>query len=109
MAKTYYGIPREEIPWFPTIEIDKCVGCLECANFCPNGVYVVEENTDPDRASKSRWEKLRKRPIVVNPFNCVIGCSACAQLCPVEAIKFPTREEIVKTLRQLRLNYLERS
>ena len=105
MTKTYYGIPREEIPWFPKIETDKCVGCLECANFCRNGVFVVEENTNPDKAAKSTWEKLRKRPKIVNPFNCVVGCSACAKLCKMEAIKFPEREEIVKVLQQLRSKY----
>jgi NAD-dependent dihydropyrimidine dehydrogenase PreA subunit len=109
MGKTYMGIPREEIPWFPTIEKEKCVGCLECANFRQNGVFMVEENPNPNTKSTSIWEKLRKRPKVVNPFNCVVGCFACAQLCKTEAVKFPERKEFMKTLRQLALKHGKQS
>ncbi len=104
-AQKYWGIPRSEIPWFPKINTDKCTGCLTCVNFCQNGVYTVEENPNPDRSSLRRWDKLKKRPRVENPFNCVVGCSACAQLCPVGAIEFPERKEIVKTIRELMVKY----
>jgi NAD-dependent dihydropyrimidine dehydrogenase PreA subunit len=105
MGKTYMGIPREKIPWFPTINKDKCIGCLTCVNFCKNDVYIVEEISNPNMASNSQWDKLTKRPKVINPFNCVVGCSACAQLCPTKAIDFPERKEIVKAIRQLALEY----
>ncbi|MBS7634774.1 4Fe-4S binding protein [Candidatus Bathyarchaeota archaeon] len=105
MGKLYMGIPREKIPWFPKINKDKCSGCLTCVNFCRNGVYIVEENSNLDSASTSKWDKLKKRPKVENPFNCVVGCSACAQLCPMEAIEFPERKKIVKTIWELASKY----
>lgn len=37
-----------------------------------------------------------------NPFNCVVGCASCAQICPVEAISFPSKDELRATLRHLR-------
>ncbi|MGC8837829.1 MAG: 4Fe-4S dicluster domain-containing protein [Anaerolineae bacterium] len=82
-----YGIPREEIPWYPTVNYDLCVGCQECLEFCPNGVYT--------------WDGNDHHPVVANPYNCVVGCSACAKMCPMEAIRFPTREEMIALMREL--------
>ncbi|MEM2122229.1 MAG: ferredoxin family protein [Candidatus Bathyarchaeia archaeon] len=84
---SYFSIPREKIKWFPTIDYDKCIGCLACVNFCRNGVYEVSENPS--------------KPKVANPYNCVVGCSACASLCPNEAIKFPPRGELIAALKEL--------
>ncbi len=41
----YLGIPRQMIPWFPTIDADKCVGCKECMTFCHDTVYAFDEET----------------------------------------------------------------
>lgn len=65
--------------WFPTIHLNKCDCCngtYKCVFFCPHGVLEVRE----DEVS------------VVNPLECIYGCSACADLCPKDAIIFPTRE-----------------
>lgn len=69
------GIPREEIPWFPTIDVEKCIGCRECITICKNGVLAFDET--------------KKKSKVVNPYNCVVECRTCARLCPVDAISFP--------------------
>ena len=69
---TYRGVPREEVPWFPTIKEDLCDGCKICFDFCPHGVF--------------EWDNSRNLPIVKYPYNCIIGCSACAYLCPTGAI-----------------------
>jgi NAD-dependent dihydropyrimidine dehydrogenase PreA subunit len=82
------SIPREKIPWYPTIDTDVCTGDQECINFCKNNVF--------------EWDEENGHPIVKNPFNCVVGCSACAKVCPVEAITFPTMQELRETVRQLR-------
>lgn len=82
------GIPREKIPWFPTIDHEKCVGCKECFNFCHNGVL--------------EWDEENNRPKVVKPYNCVIGCSACSNLCPNGAIEFPTREELKEMVKKVK-------
>ncbi len=81
-------IPREKIPWFPTIDYDLCAGDQECFNFCKNDVF--------------EWDEDNKRPIVKNPYNCVVGCQACINICPVEAISFPNKEELRAILRRLR-------
>lgn len=85
------GIPREEIPWYPTVDYDSCAGCKQCVEFCPNGVY--------------KWDGNDHHPDVVNPYNCVVGCSACAQMCPMEAIHFPTRKEITALMQELMQKY----
>lgn len=75
---TWQGIPREEIPWFPNILDDLCDGCQVCLKFCAFGVYEYDEKSN----------KVK----VVNPFNCVVGCSGCAPQCKPKAIAFPPRE-----------------
>ena len=77
--KEWRGIPREEIDWFPAIDVEKCIGCRACVEFCPNDVLDFDEVTGKAR--------------VKNPFNCVVECRACAKICPVDAIAFPDEEE----------------
>lgn len=89
--ETYLGIPRREIPWYPRIDYESCIGCLTCVKNCPHDVYRTDEDS--------------VKPIVANPYNCVVGCSSCAKLCPSEAIKFPSREELKDILRKLREKY----
>ncbi len=72
---TWQGIPREEIPWYPTIQAELCDACNICLEFCSFGVYEYDE-----RANKVRVE---------NPFNCQVGCSMCALKCKPKAILFP--------------------
>ena len=72
---TWQGIPREEIPWFPTIMEELCDGCKICLNFCSFGVYEHDEKTN----------KVK----VAYPFNCQVGCSICALKCKPKAISFP--------------------
>ena len=87
MSGTHYmGIPREEIPWYPEIDADLCTGCGSCLEFCANGVF--EENGDVVK--------------VVQPYNCVVACDACARACPTDAIRFPDKRELVLKLRALR-------
>lgn len=73
------GIPREEIPWFPTIDAEKCIGCRECITICKNGVLFFDETN--------------QKSTVINPYNCVVECRTCARLCPAEAISFPDANE----------------
>jgi len=76
--RTWRGKPREQVAWYPSIYPDRCDGCGACLAFCAYGVY------DLDEASH--------KAIVVDPFNCVVGCDACAKVCKRGAIRFPARE-----------------
>lgn len=83
---TWRGIPREEVPWFPTIIEELCDGCKICLNFCSFGVYEYAEKTN--------------KVIVANPFNCEVGCSMCALKCEPRAIIFPSLEILDSSRRQ---------
>jgi NAD-dependent dihydropyrimidine dehydrogenase PreA subunit len=79
--------PREKILWFPTIDRDLCIGDQDCVNFCRNDVLAFDEDSF--------------KAVVLHPYSCVVGCSACAQICPQSAIAFPSKEELKKTIRRL--------
>lgn len=82
------ALQRESITWYPIIDTDLCIGDQECLLFCKNDVF--------------EWDDENSRPIVKNPLSCVLGCSACAQICPVEAITFPAKDDLRAALRKLR-------
>ena len=87
LSKTeWHGIPRTEIPWFPTIDDDACIGCGLCYISCGREVFGFD-----DAARKATVERK---------FNCMVGCSTCATVCPVEAISFPGRDLIQKVERE---------
>lgn len=79
----WHGIPRAEIPWFPTVDAQKCIGCELCFVTCGREVYEIVAG--PPR--KARVER---------PYNCMVACSTCAVVCPTGAISFPPRELILK-------------
>jgi len=77
------GYPREKINWFPTIEQEKCVKCGICMN-CGKNVF--------------EWTK--DGPRVVQPYQCVVGCNTCANLCRGDAIRFPEINEVREIYRR---------
>ncbi|TVS14293.1 MAG: ferredoxin family protein [Planctomycetaceae bacterium] len=83
----YMGIPRERIPWAPTVRQEVCSGCQSCVETCPNDVLAFDEQ--------------KSHAIVVKPLVCVVLCDKCAQFCPEDAIIFPDRIEFRKQLLQL--------
>jgi NAD-dependent dihydropyrimidine dehydrogenase PreA subunit len=87
--ETYEGIPRSKIPWYPTIDYDKCISCGKCAEYCTLGVYEVEGNQG------------KKRSVVRNPNSCVVFCTGCEEICPAGAIKFPSKKETKKIIKKL--------
>ena len=86
MAKeaTWHGIPRTEIPWFPTVDVQKCIGCELCYVTCGRGVYQMAD----------------RKSVVGKPFDCMVGCSTCGVVCPTQAISFPGRDLIWKVERE---------
>ena len=86
-AKTFHGIPREDILWSPSVDQETCIGCGECLEVCPNGVFSLSE--------------LTGKVTVADPMNCVVLCDKCAHLCPVKAISFPDKDKTQKHLVEL--------
>lgn len=80
ISKTWHGIPREQIPWYPTVNGEKCIGCGLCFVTCGRNVYEIKD----------------KKAKVVYPYNCLVGCTTCATICPVGAISFPGKELVYK-------------
>lgn len=89
MAKeeTWHGIPRKDIPWFPSVDADTCIGCTLCYASCGRGVYEMQDN----------------KAVPVNAMNCMVGCSTCGTICPVQAITFPGRDLIWKLEREQKI------
>lgn len=85
------GIPRREVPWYPTVDYDACIGCEVCIEQCPAGVY--------------EWNDEDDQPVVAHPYNCVVYCMGCAKACPEDAISFPPKEQIVALVKELRAKY----
>ncbi len=86
-SATWNGIPREQITWYPSVYPGDCNGCKKCFEFCPYGVY--------------EWDAENAVPIVVNPFNCRVGCSMCALRCPCTCIHFPPQQLLDELLKPL--------
>ena len=86
MAKDelWHGIPRKDIPWLPTVDADTCIGCTLCYTSCGRGVYEMQDN----------------KAVPVNAMSCMVGCSTCGTVCPVQAIAFPDRDLIWKLERE---------
>lgn len=86
---TFMGVPRDRIPWAPTIDYSKCDFCMECDKFCPHRVF-------------ERREGEECKLVVANPNNCVVFCRACAKTCGRDALSFPDKAEITKLIKRLR-------
>ena len=77
------GYPREKVEWFPKIDEKKCVSCGMCMN-CGKKVYDWADGP-------------KGKPVVARPYECVVGCSTCGNLCLGDAITFPD----VKPIKEL--------
>jgi NAD-dependent dihydropyrimidine dehydrogenase PreA subunit len=82
------NVPREKVPWHPTVDAGKCTGCRVCFEFCQHGVYA--------------WDDRNDIAVVQRLFNCLVGCNGCEGQCPAGAISFPDVDEIAATIRKLR-------
>lgn len=51
-----------------TVDEEKCLGCSECANNCPIGLFAMEDG----KATPTDAE--------------CIGCHTCTAVCPAEAV-----------------------
>ncbi|MGA9844688.1 MAG: FAD-binding oxidoreductase [Nitrososphaeraceae archaeon] len=83
-VKPWHGIPRENINWHPIVDEDACIGCGTCVTGCGRVVY--------------RYDFERKKAVVADPLNCMVGCTTCANTCPTKAISFPPLSEVASIL-----------
>ncbi len=90
-VKMWQGIPREEIPWYPTIDENLCSGCRSCVDFCASGVFDFEDTLG--------------RAVVAHPYNCVVYCTGCVNTCASDAIIFPKKEDVVALVKELRAKF----
>ncbi len=91
MYKDFLGIPRQLIPWYPTIDEEQCTACGLCVRACKHGTYAYSENPG--------------RVIVANPYHCEVYCESCRFQCPVGAITFPDRKATKLVFKELRKQY----
>jgi Pyruvate/2-oxoacid:ferredoxin oxidoreductase delta subunit len=80
----WHGIARDTIPWFPTVNHDKCIGCELCFVTCGRGVYDVHDH--------KAWPERQ--------YDCMVGCTTCANICPAQAITFPDKQIVQKVERE---------
>ena len=78
----WHGIPREQIPWYPSVDEEKCIGCKLCFVSCGRNVFD--------------FDVMQHKAVVTRPYNCMVGCSTCATICPSRAISFPEKEIVHK-------------
>lgn len=95
--ETWHGIPRDKIPWFPTIDYQKCISCGKCEDYCKLGVYELKEHDG------------KKKSVVRNPNSCVVLCTGCDGICPTAAIKHQSKKETCAIIKALRNTYSVRS
>jgi CDP-4-dehydro-6-deoxyglucose reductase len=67
-------VPREQILRHPTVIEEACIGCGTWVTGCSRLVGFDFE---------------RKKAVVVDPLNCMVGCTTCVNTCPTHAIEFP--------------------
>jgi len=68
---------KEHKPWYPTLFAEKCDGCGKCVPVCPNRVLG--------------WDLNHVKVLVLEPYECSVGCDFCAKACPTRAIIMPPR------------------
>ena len=51
------------------VDTEKCIGCGECVDICPDDVYELQD----------------EKSVPVNPEDCA-GCESCIEVCEHEAI-----------------------
>lgn len=89
----WHGVPRQEIPWFPQVNPETCIGCELCFVTCGREVYEIEQQADGKHV----------KAVAERPYNCMVGCSTCSMVCPTQAITFPGRDTVWEIEKQFKI------
>jgi hydrogenase-4 component H len=73
--------PEGEFRGYPSIDVDKCIGCAACASVCPARLIRV---TDLDQTTRHITRLLER----------CIYCGRCAEVCPEDAISMTKKYEL---------------
>ncbi|MDZ7859772.1 MAG: 4Fe-4S binding protein [Candidatus Krumholzibacteriota bacterium] len=92
---SWKGVPREGIDWHPHIDESKCVGCGMCVTSCGREVFDYD------------YEK--KKAIVSNPLQCMVGCTSCKTWCVFNAISFPDAEYVKNLIKEKKFFHSRKS
>jgi len=84
LKKNWHGIPREEVPWFPSVDRETCIGCQLCYVTCGRAVYEMNDGV----------------AVAVAPMECAVGCTTCGNICPTSAISFPPLDAVWRLERE---------
>ncbi len=83
---SWKGVPREEIDWHPLIDEKKCTGCGMCVTSCGREVFDYDHE--------------KKKAIVADPLQCMVGCTSCKTWCVFNAISFPDPEYVKNLIKE---------
>ena len=72
----------------PVIQHDKCVGCLQCYLYCPDGVIrkasqTIAQAVKAEEAGKNKKTGIEK---VAIDYDFCKGCGICSKICKLKAI-----------------------
>ncbi|HEV51709.1 MAG TPA: 4Fe-4S dicluster domain-containing protein [Thermoprotei archaeon] len=85
----WHGMDRNAIKWGPVIDETKCVGCGFCVVQCS------------ERRNVFGYDEQKRKAVVLDPENCMVGCNNCQVACLWDAISFPDASGIRDLAKQL--------
>ena len=66
-----------------TVDMDRCIACLQCMRICPDHCISIEqEKRDADGSGKAKPYAVG---FVIDDSRCMY-CSLCVEVCPVNCI-----------------------
>lgn len=64
----WHGIPRSEIPRYPTIDYEKCVSFGKCVDYCKLGTFEFEEKEGEKKTIVKNPNKVSSYALAVTKY-----------------------------------------
>lgn len=68
----------------PSVDAEKCTGCLQCYLYCPDGTIFRRET-----------DEAKPKPAIAFDYDFCKGCGVCAQVCKFGAITMVSEVEVL--------------